>query len=138
MRTHLCRAALLTVVGALLAFPASALELHPAKDGSMPRLVDSKGMTVYYFTKDSIGKSACSGECLTKWPVVPSEAVKAETGLDPAQFGTITREDGAKQVTFRGYPLYTFFKDKMPGDINGQGVNSVWYTINPADFPPRK
>jgi predicted lipoprotein with Yx(FWY)xxD motif len=30
--------------------------------------VDSKGMTLYTFDKDSGGKSACNGPCATNWP----------------------------------------------------------------------
>src|SRR4051794_31459322 len=31
-------------------------------------LADSNGMTLYYYTKDQVGKSNCSGECLINWP----------------------------------------------------------------------
>jgi len=57
--------------------------------------------------------------------------VKAE------DFGTITREDGKKQTTFRGYPLYYWAGDKAPGDTKGQGVGNVWYVIDPTKFPPK-
>jgi len=55
----------------------------------------------------------------------------------PEDFGTITREDGKKQTTFRGYPLYYWGGDKAQGDTAGQGVNNVWYVIDPANFPPK-
>ena len=32
-------------------------------------LADAKGMTLYTFKKDSAGKSACAGECVTRWPI---------------------------------------------------------------------
>lgn len=50
----------------------------------------------------------------------------------------ITREDGKKQTTFRGYPLYYWAGDKAPGDTKGQGMKNVWYVIDPAKFPPKK
>ena len=37
-------------------------------------LVDSKGRTLYLFTKDSGKKSACSGMCATFWPPLQATA----------------------------------------------------------------
>jgi predicted lipoprotein with Yx(FWY)xxD motif len=28
-------------------------------------------------------------------------------------------------------PLYTFIKDKKPGDVTGQDSNQVWYVVSP-------
>ena len=53
----------------------------------------------------------------------------------PHQTYPLEREDGKKQTTFRGYPLYYWAGDKAPGDTKGQGVNNVWYVIDPAKFP---
>ena len=47
------------------------------------------------------------------------------------EVGTITGTDGKLQVTIDGRPIYTFAQDKAPGDVNGQGLNSVWYVIAP-------
>jgi predicted lipoprotein with Yx(FWY)xxD motif len=44
------------------------------------------------------------------------------------------REDGKKQTTFRGYPLYYWINGKQPGETTGQGVNSLWFVINPDSF----
>jgi predicted lipoprotein with Yx(FWY)xxD motif len=99
-------------------------------------LVDARGMTLYYFTKDTPGKSACSGACVKNWPLFYVEKVKPGKGLKSRDFGTITREDGKKQTTFRGYPLYYFVKDAKAGDTTGQGVKNVWYVIDPSNFPP--
>ena len=52
-------------------------------------------------------------------------------------FGTITREDGEKQTTFRGYPLYYWVNDNGAGDTTGNGVKGVWFVVNPDDFPPK-
>ena len=107
------------------------------KDGVGTYLSDAKGMTLYWFKKDSPGKSACAGPCVEKWPVYYREKVMAGKGLSEGDFGTITREDGSKQTTFRGYPLYYWSGDKAPGDTNGQGVKDVWYVVDPAAFPPK-
>ncbi|WP_456846845.1 COG4315 family predicted lipoprotein, partial [Cellulomonas sp. P5_C6] len=47
------------------------------------------------------------------------------------EVGTITGTDGKMQVTIDGRPIYTFAQDTAPGDVKGQGLNSVWYVIAP-------
>ncbi|MBU8878062.1 hypothetical protein BGM26_03530 [Bacillus sp. FJAT-29790] len=94
-------------------------------------LADSKGMTLYYFTKDESGKSNCSGECLGNWPAFTEESFTVPEGYNQKDFGVITREEnGIKQRTYKGYPLYYFVKDQKEGDINGQGVKDVWFVVN--------
>src|SRR3972149_9056185 len=120
--------------------PAPAMG-HAAKKmtkaGVGSYLADAKGMTLYWFKKDSPGKSACAGPCVEKCPFYHREKVMAGKGLSEGDFGTITREDGKKQSTFRGYPLYYWAGDKAKGDTSGQGVNNVWYVVDPANFPPK-
>ncbi len=78
-------------------------------------LADAKGMSVYTFDKDSENKSVCKGGCLTVWPTVH---VAADAEI-VAPFGTITGNDGTRQLTLKGLPLYYYAKDKVPGDIKG-------------------
>jgi len=92
-------------------------------------LVDGKGMTLYMFTADADGVSACSGDCLASWPVLAGEGATPGEGLDAADFGSITRDDGTSQVTFFDMPLYTFVGDKAAGDVTGQGVGDKWYVL---------
>jgi plastocyanin len=54
--------------------------------------------------------------------------------LPASDIGSITRSDGSKQSTYKGYPLYYFVKDTEHGDTNGQNVNKVWFVIDPAKF----
>lgn len=128
------------VLFVLTAGPAAA-EKHgikiSEKAGVGKYLADSQGKTLYWFKKDSPGKSACTGPCAEKWPVYYTEKVSPPKGLSEKDFGTITREDGKKQTTFRDYPLYYWANDKKTGDTAGQGVNDVWFVVNPADFPPK-
>jgi predicted lipoprotein with Yx(FWY)xxD motif len=127
---------LLTVAAGTLLFvsasSAAGLSIKN-KDGIGAYLTDEKGMTLYLFKKDSSGQSACasSSGCLEKWPVFFAEKIEAVEGIDVAGIGVITREDGKKQNTYKGLPLYYFFKDKAPGDTLGQGVNNVWYVVAP-------
>jgi predicted lipoprotein with Yx(FWY)xxD motif len=130
------------VVVILLLGIGTAMAMHHAvkiqeKEGIGKYLTDTEGKTLYWFKKDAPGKSSCSGACLEKWPIYYRETVAAPKGIKADDFGTITREDGKKQTTFRGYPLYYWVNDKQAGDTKGQGVNNVWLVISPDNFPPK-
>jgi predicted lipoprotein with Yx(FWY)xxD motif len=97
-------------------------------------LTDGEGKTLYYFTKDSSGMSACTGNCIKLWPAFTTDAFVLPSPLNPSDFGTITRDDGTTQVTYKGYPLYYFVRDTMRGQIAGEGVGKVWYVVDPQKF----
>ena len=112
---------------------AAMVDLKTASSRAGNIVVDGKGMSVYYFTKDvkDSGKSNCIGDCLVAWPPVittnDTPKVEGVTG----KVGTITTADGKKQVTVDGMPVYLWEKDKAPGDVTGQGVGNVWYLVAP-------
>lgn len=97
-------------------------------------LVDSNGVSLYYFDKDVSGASSCSGQCLVKWPAFHADTIVTPKGLDKKDFGEITREDGTKQTTFKGYPLYYYVDDKNRGDLKGQTLGNVWFVVDPVAF----
>jgi len=101
------------------------------KDGVGKFFTDAKGMTLYIFKKDTPGKSACAGPCVDRWPLYFRATVAVPGGVKADDFGTITRDDGKRQTTYKGWPLYYFVNDKAPGDTQGQGMGSVWYVANP-------
>ncbi|MET3812071.1 hypothetical protein [Arthrobacter sp. UYEF3] len=114
--------------------PGGAADLKTASTSGGQAVVDSKGMSVYVFTKDTkgAGTSACTGSCAAAWPpVLTDSAAPAAEGVT-ARLGTITTPDGKKQLTIGGMPVYHFAKDRAPGDIAGQGVGGVWYLVDPA------
>ena len=39
---------------------------------------------------------------------------------------------GSLQVTYNGWPLYRFQEDTTPGDMNGQGMENLWFLISPT------
>ncbi|HBB17564.1 MAG TPA: hypothetical protein DCZ97_11425 [Syntrophus sp. (in: bacteria)] len=106
---------------------------YTIKAKSKPRvgsyLTDAKGMSLYYFKKDVPGKSACSRDCIAKWPVFYTKKVVVSKRLDKKDFAVITRGDGIKQTTYKGRPLYYFANDVVVGDTNGEGVNNLWHVI---------
>src|SRR5690625_774218 len=93
-------------------------------------LVDGEGMTLYLFTQDSPGTSACLDQCLEAWPVLEGEPTAGE-GVEESLLGSFAREDGTVQATYADWPLYYFAQDTEPGDVTGQGVNDVWYVLSP-------
>ena len=89
-------------------------------------LADGKGMTLYTFSKDKSGKSACTGECLTQWPVFYVNPELVVEGCEQSDFGSFTRDDGAEQITYKGNPLYYYVKDEKPGQTNGHEAAKGW------------
>ena len=105
--------------------------------GSQQVLVDSQGMTLYWFAIDSPTASKCSGACAHYWPPVtgPVTAGSGVTGT----LGTITRSDGTKQATYMGHPLYTYVGDGAPGQNKGNGLNldgGLWYEMTVSGSTP--
>jgi predicted lipoprotein with Yx(FWY)xxD motif len=101
-------------------------------------LVSGQGKTLYFFTIDqrASGVSSCNGQCAVMWPIFFTDTIRVSAPLNPADFGSITRADGAKQTTYMGRPLYFYSGDVNPGDINGSGINKVWYVANIAGTVP--
>lgn len=99
-------------------------------------LVDSEGMTLYYFQKDQkgSGKSKCEGACAAAWPPLTTTGEpEAMSGVSSSKLGTIERSDGTTQVTYAGWPLYTFVEDKKPGEDNGtdsKAFGASWYPLH--------
>jgi predicted lipoprotein with Yx(FWY)xxD motif len=97
-------------------------------------LSNSSGWTLYLFTKDTqnSGASSCYGQCQTFWPpfYASSSGLVLPFGVNASNFGTITRTDGTKQVTYEGWPLYYFGGDKAAGQTNGQNKQGTWFVVN--------
>jgi predicted lipoprotein with Yx(FWY)xxD motif len=84
-------------------------------------LVGANGMTLYTYDKDTAGsgKSTCNGPCATNWPPLMGTSASGD-------YSVVTRDDGAKQIAYKGKPLYFWIKDSKPGDMTGDGFNGVW------------
>lgn len=87
-------------------------------------LADAAGRTVYTFDKDEMGKSNCSGGCLTLWPAFVAKPEAVAKG----DFGVI-EANGVRQWTVKGKPLYYYAADAKPGDRNGDGKGGVWHVV---------
>ena len=97
-------------------------------------LVDANGRTLYYFGLDLPASgdlpaiSNCTGSCLPIWPIFHVDTPTVDAGLSASDFGEIARADGAKQTTFKGWPLYLFAGDARAGDTNGDNFEG-WYVL---------
>ena len=95
-------------------------------------LTDKSGKTLYFFSNDCKGASVCTGGCVDAWPIFYTNDLSAiDASLNAADFGTITRADGSKQTTYKGWPLYYYKSDVNAGDTYGDKVNNVWYVAKP-------
>jgi predicted lipoprotein with Yx(FWY)xxD motif len=120
--------------------PAAATTVSAAESPELGAvLVDSEGLTVYSFAKDSGTMSSCYGACAEAWPPVLTEgAPTSGEGATSSQLGTTKRKDGTTQVTYAGHPLYTFVEDKSPGEANGNGASAFgaeWNALDESGAP---
>jgi predicted lipoprotein with Yx(FWY)xxD motif len=130
------RAAAAPTSSAPTAAAPAAAELTTASTSLGTILVDGRGKTVYRFAADTKGHSNCSGACAQYWHALTATAnLPTAASTVTAQLGTITRSDGAMQVTANGWPLYTFVGDNAPGATSGQGQTlngGRWWVVSSA------
>ena len=106
-----------------------------------PFLVDQTGRVLYLFTQDTQNSetSACNDECATNWPPVIVKGIpSAGSGVNTGLLGAITRDDGAMQATYGGWPLYYYSGDRTPGAMNGQGMENSWFLVSATGNPIRQ
>ena len=85
--------------------------------GERTLLTDTNSISLYTFDEDKVDETTCFGGCLNVWPPLIIE--NADLVSEP--FGIIERpDDGRMQLTVNGLPLYYFFQDQNPGDLNGE------------------
>lgn len=138
-RNVLLMSTAIAILAAIIAGTAIAQEgKEVIKIASKPELGDyltsSDGRALYYFKKDSPGKSECTGPCAEKWPVYcyKTSAIDVSDGLDIKDFSFFFRSaDGLAHLTYKGMPLYNYSGDQHPGDTKGQGVNGLWFVVRP-------
>jgi len=102
-------------------------------------LVDGRGLTVYMFQSDTQGRpSTCTGLCAVGWPPLTlgpgNGAPIAGPGIDKDLLGTAPRAGGVTQITYDGWPLYTWPPDTAPGMATGQALTNLggrWYVLRP-------
>jgi predicted lipoprotein with Yx(FWY)xxD motif len=109
---------------------SSTATLMKVKTSIGPVLADSKGFTLYWYSKDTRMTSACTGGCATAWPPVIGKPAAAMGVRLTGKLGTITRAGGMTQATYKGHPLYTYAGDTAPGQVKGNGLGGVWHVLH--------
>jgi predicted lipoprotein with Yx(FWY)xxD motif len=95
---------------------------------------NEEGFVLYRFDGDSNSpaKTNCVGDCAKVWPAaLTNDGKPTLKGVDAKLVGTVTRPDGTKQLTVKGWPLYTYIGDKKPHTWKGQNVGGKWFVIKP-------
>ena len=89
-----------------------------------------QGRTLYVFDNDvaGSGRSVCYGACNGLHPPYLIE----EASIVAAPLGVVLRDDGSRQWSYKGRPLYLFYADEKAGDAYGDGVNrGTWHVATP-------
>jgi predicted lipoprotein with Yx(FWY)xxD motif len=102
------------------------------------RVLFSGGYAQYLFTRDKGSTSACYGDCAEAWPPLEARGrVVAGPGVRQRLIGTTKRDDGTRQVTYRGKPLYGYVHDPR-GEVLCHDVlefGGTWYAVRRTGRP---
>lgn len=101
-------------------------------------LFDADDQAIYMFDKEQSSKSECYGQCAVEWPPVLTKGRPVARGeISQRKLGTTKRDDGKRQVTYNGHPLYYYF-DEGPTELrchNVSGFGGLWLALG-ADGNP--
>jgi predicted lipoprotein with Yx(FWY)xxD motif len=123
--------------------PAAGAKVQLRADAQLGSvLTDENNRTLYSFANDVNGENNCSGGCANVWPVFYAGDNLTQNmlaaGLDLADFGTVTTGAGAKQTTYKGWPLYYYAPlagsantPEAAGENQGEGVAGFWHVAKP-------
>jgi predicted lipoprotein with Yx(FWY)xxD motif len=113
---------------------SSASPLSTSSLAGSAGYVSPTGFTVYVLSADSFNDSTCTstGGCTGVWPVLAPPGGGASM---PIGWSSFVRGDGQTQLSYNGWPLYTYSGDSAAGQTNGNGINSfggVWSIARPG------
>ena len=92
-------------------------------------LAEASGFVVYTYGGDTRGgQPTCTGACAAIWPALTGIPMVSTADTLPGTLGTVTMPNGAKQITYNGYPLY-LLKGAGPFSTKGQGLEGKWHVI---------
>ena len=113
---------------------SSASPLSTAQLAGSAGYISPSGFTIYVLSSDTFNASTCppSNGCTNVWPVLvpPSAGEQMSTG-----WSSFVRSDGKTQLSYNGWPLYTYSGDSVAGQTNGNGITAfggVWSIARPG------
>jgi predicted lipoprotein with Yx(FWY)xxD motif len=101
---------------------------QPIAAGAM--LTPQQGKTLYVFDNDvaNSGRSVCNPPCSNVFP--PYLVEEGAAASEPV--GVVRRDDGTRQWSYKGRPLYLFYGDEKRGDAIGDDMNrGTWHVARP-------
>jgi predicted lipoprotein with Yx(FWY)xxD motif len=114
--------------------PPARTDIHLDSNAQVGNhIVDKDGRTLYFFSNDvNGGLSNCTGGCLTTFPIFNADPATTtfSNGLLASDFKIITLTSGAKQTTYKGWPLYYYTPGGVAepaGQTTGEGVGNIWF-----------
>lgn len=104
-------------------------------------LTSKDGLSLYFFSNDANGGNNCQGGCALVWPplIADQSTPKLDPSLNASDFGTIMLTGGQHQVTYKGWPLYTYSpatsdgygntvnQPEAAGSTKGDAVGGIWF-----------
>lgn len=119
-----------TAPGAPAGAAVAAVAVKVSDSSLGPILTDGEGRTLYAFLNDKNGSSTCTGTCVATWPALVSTGpAGAGGGIQAALLSQTARAEGTSQATYNKWPLYYYVGDTAAGDVDGQGLDGVWFAI---------
>jgi predicted lipoprotein with Yx(FWY)xxD motif len=92
-------------------------------------LAEANGLVVYTYGGDTKGgQPTCTGSCSDVWPAVTGLPQVGPADTLPGTLGTVAAANGAKQITYNGYPLYTL-KGAGALSTKGNGMDGKWHVV---------
>lgn len=92
---------------------------------------DAAGLTLYVndaSAKASGDKKACRAPCLGDWKPLPAPVLARRIG----DWDVVDRDDGTRQWSFQGKPVFSYAGDFKAGDLNGDGRTAdgaAWHAL---------
>ena len=121
--------------------PSGPAEVTTGTASTDTVLTTSKGFTLYALTNPNEKTSYyCTGSCLGVWkPLLTKGAPTAAVSAMGSLLSSVNRSGVGHQVTYNGYPLYTYTGDSAAGQNNGEALfgpyypysTQYWYDLKP-------
>lgn len=90
-----------------------------------PVLADAAGRTLYVAFPETSGSTPCGASCARLWrPYLADDTASAN-----GRFALLQRENGSRQWSYDGRPLYRWLGDQDPGEVTGDGVDGTWLAV---------
>ncbi len=104
--------------------PTQSNAINVQKNSTLGSFItDTKGFSLYTFTKDSEDVSRCTNTCLKIWPAyIATQHAKLLRNIT-----IFKRSDGQFQYAYKAKPLYYYSGDQKSGDTNGEGIGNNWF-----------